>query len=155
VAKKMQVFYFADGKKVALEPVEDLIAQSKAVDDQLPKSVTLIKKGKEAAAGTRGTKDASLEYPVYSSDASGYIVALPEVRVQEESVEPSTKFANWLRKNKTRIVVIGQKRGQTIIRPVSGKGEDAIEIANEIYLAIKPAMSQPRFLRVIDRPVIS
>jgi len=51
--------------------------------------------------------------------------------------------------------VVGQKRGQTTLRPISGKGEDAITIANEIYVTIRPTMSQPRFLRLVDRPVVS
>jgi hypothetical protein len=156
VMEEMQLFYFADGKKVALKPVKDLIAQSDSADDPLPKSVTLTPREpvKEADSETTGVKNALPQYPVYTSGESGYMVALPEVRVQEQCVEPSPKFAAWLAKNEDRIEVVGQKRGQTIIRPLSGKGEDAIQIANEIYEEIEPAMSQPRFLRVVDRPQI-
>lgn len=158
MAKTKKLYFFADGKKVPLVAVTDLVAHGKAESNSLPSDVTFAsRKLHETAKSSqsRGRKKAETEYPVYSSKAGGYVVALPEVRVQEQSPNTSESFASWLNRNKDRVVVVGQKRGQTTLRPVSGKGEDAITIANEIYVAIRPMMSQPRFLRLVERPVVS
>jgi len=157
MAKKNKSYYFADGKKIYLTPMADLVAYSKVGEASPAENIRLVKKesfgvSTTSSDSTQIRKVSAREYPVYSCEAGGYMVALPEIRVLEQTMEPTAKFKDWLTKNKKRVRILEQKRGQSVLTPVSGTGEEAIEIANEIYLAIKPSMSQPRFLRIVDRP---
>jgi len=74
MAKKEQLYFFADGEKVPLVAVTDLVAHGKADSDSMPSVVTFAKRIlNEPTKGSqiRGLKRVETEYPIYFSKAGG------------------------------------------------------------------------------------
>jgi len=88
--------------------------------------------------------------PVFHAEGA-MLVALPEVRVEESSPERQQSVHRWLRQH-TRDAEIVEDRGDRIVlRPTSGRGQDALTLANHLTEQVGPEMAQPRFLRIVDR----
>jgi len=163
-------YYIAGGEKIPLEVDEGLVAVDTASSalraslkgkdrselarhgTDLAKGVVLVDREglPERLQHVLTGKEGML--PVYRHGSS-LIVVMPEVRVEDESEGATDRLHKFLAGSgvpASEIVEAGE--GRFVIKPRSGKGEDALELANAIAEKLEPAVSQARFLRIVRRP---
>jgi hypothetical protein len=90
-------------------------------------------------------------YPVYRA-AGGIIEALPEVRVEESRQARQVKLREWLKEHGDEVRIVSENDDRIVLEPVSGAGQDALQIANQLAAEIGPELAQPRFIRITPRP---
>lgn len=88
--------------------------------------------------------------PVYRSGGAR-IVAYPEVRVHLDEAGRA-ELLSAVKRSGVLADVAGEGDGDIVLRPTSGRGTDAIALANYVYEKLRPEMSQPRFVRIVPRP---
>jgi hypothetical protein len=88
-------------------------------------------------------------HPVFRADGA-MMIALPEVRVEESSVERQRALHRWIRQHGDEAEVVEDSGEKMLLRPPSGAGVDAITLANHLTEQVGPEMAQPRFLRVVE-----
>jgi hypothetical protein len=86
-------------------------------------------------------------FPVFRTEDGSLLAVLPEVRVEGSparlaEVSSSVAEAHVTEQTDERLVLV----------PDSGRGEDALRIANELAEAGDVDVSQARFVRVVARP---
>ncbi len=113
-------YYWAGGRKIALEPVAD----------------------PDVASG------ASTGNATFRAEDGSLITVLPEIRVESgdpavlDAVSSSLQDARVTRRTEERLV----------IEPASGRGEDALALANHLAESFDVEVAQARFRRVVPRP---
>lgn len=162
-------YYYAAGKRVDLHPASGFFAvdtDSRQLASALsPRERNLLtKRGRALKGGVRlysardlpeaiisRVKD-DLALPVFRH-GSTLIIVLPEVRVEHDGPKQTSALRQFLRKRKALAAEIVQEQdGQIVLRPSSGRGADALALANEISEALSPPLSQARFVRVVQKP---
>jgi hypothetical protein len=88
--------------------------------------------------------------PVFHAEGAR-LVALPEVRVEESSPQCQQALHHWLRQHGHEAEIIEDRGDRLVLRPTSGRGQDALALANELTEQVGPEMAQPRFLRIVNR----
>lgn len=159
-----EAYYYAGGRRRGLGE-SDLVAldlaavdaigegERDALRDQgrtLTGEVVLV--DREAAARVLGDRlrDASGVHPVYEAEGA-LVVVLPEVRVEGGA----DALDRVQRKAASTRTVVESDEGRLVLRPGSGRGEEALALANEIVESDESAgldLAQARFLRVTPRP---
>jgi len=89
-------------------------------------------------------------HPVFCAEAAK-LGAMPEVRVEESSPERQEVLRRWLREHSEEAVIVVDWGERIVLRPTSGRGQDAPALANHLTEQVGPEMAQPRFLRIVDR----
>src|SRR5688572_19268632 len=135
-------YYYAGGKRVDLAPAADLVA--------VPAGGTSVRVLKKDELGAAAGAAKSL-YPVFRAHGA-VMVALPEVRVEESRPAQWAKIDKWLEAHRDRVEVVSRDDDRVVLRPVSGSGEDALAIANELNEQVGPEMAQANFQRIVPRP---
>jgi hypothetical protein len=87
--------------------------------------------------------------PVFRSDGA-MMIALPEIRVEEPSRNGQRAVRRWLRDHGDVMQVVEDAGEKIVLKPTSGRGIDAINLANDLIEKIGPELAQPRFLRVVE-----
>jgi hypothetical protein len=87
---------------------------------------------------------------VYQTDDKSLLVVLPEVRV--ETTDPAKEQRLYDLVKQSDAVVAEAKRGRFVIRPSSGRGIDALALANRVVERVKPDIAQVRFVHIVPRP---
>ena len=167
--KKSAAYYYAGGKRVALETATDLVA----VDDarlaaQLPDllaSDDALQAGQSLRGGIRlihtkalaaGTFDAlkrtGVTQPVFRQDGT-ILIALPEIRVEDESEAKLDKVRKFAA-NQVEPIAEGAE-GRMTLQPLSAKGEDAMHLANTLIEQYELTSATPRFLRIVPNPDVA
>jgi hypothetical protein len=159
-------YYYASGKAVRLTPDEEWIAVDTRRSEAAVSPADLKALLRDASRPLRGDlvlvrRDALSSrqldalakqgaiHPVFHAGGA-MLVALPEVRVEESSPERRQAVHRWLRRH-TRDAELVEDRGDRIVlRPTSGRGQDALSLANDLTEQVGPEMAQPRFLRIVD-----
>ena len=78
---------------------------------------------------------------------------MPEVRVEFESGQHAAAL-RALGESKVPAEITNDAPDRLALRPRSGKGEDALDLANYIYEQhIRPAASSVRMLQIVPRPL--
>jgi hypothetical protein len=168
---RRRCYYYAGGERVDLEPADDLFAvgggtasvaaaipeAASAAGQPLTGGIRLLTReelGDAAAAGAGSDP----EFPVFRSHGA-IMVALPEVRVEESRKAHRARLRKWLADHSRDVAVVGGNGGDRddgderwVLRPVSGKGADALALANQLAEQVGPQVAQPRFIRVVPRP---
>jgi hypothetical protein len=165
--KPNKPYYYADGKRVTLEPAADLVAVDDArLAEKFP-DLTSLDSALQSATPLRGgirvvqrnqldantlerLQSAGVTQPVFRQGGAT-LVALPEIRIEddcESTLEEVRKFAV----DKVRPMT-GDDEGRLTLRPLSGDGGDALALANELVERFKPASVSPRFLRIVSGPL--
>jgi len=145
-------FVLCDTARAAGTDVDpDLLARVAADGTEVKPDLYLVEDGLLPADATAALEEAGALQPVFR-DASGALVGvLPEVRVdvgdatQEAGVRAAIEDLD-------EVEVVSDDPGRMVLRPTSGKGADALGIANGIWEAASPEMSQARMVRIVDRP---
>jgi hypothetical protein len=99
-------------------------------------------------------KERSALHPVYRYGDT-LLIVLPEVRVEGRSKAHQDRIRAFVENGSVRASVESRNDGQLILRPVSGKGSDALVLANAVHENLHPPMAQARFLRVVPSPVLT
>ena len=113
-------YYWAGGRKVALERVTD-------------------------PAGPSG---ASTDTATFRAEDGSLITVLPEVRVECEDPAVLDAVSSSLRDAR----VTQRTDERLVIEPTSGRGEDALALANHLAESFDLEVAQARFRRIIPRP---
>jgi hypothetical protein len=86
--------------------------------------------------------------PVYEAEDGSTLAVLPEVRV--ECADPAVLDA--VAASLSGATVTDRSEERLVIRPDSGRGEDALAIANRVHEGFAVDVAQARFRRVVPRP---
>jgi hypothetical protein len=160
-------YYYADGKRVALEPDPDHVAIDLRLAASRPLHLSVEKlkprmsvlPGGGVAVVPRALVPkqilAELEsigalQPVYRASGAR-IVTYPEVRVEVESGRREA-VVSAIQESGIPTEVGSEEHGKMVLRPKSGRGVDALSLANFIYERAHPPMAQARFMRIVPRP---
>lgn len=154
-------YYYAGGEKIELTPAEDLVAVKNQVLQALEGVASTV--GRALTDGLRLVAKHDLghalkelggpksEFPVFRSHG-GIVVALPEVRVEEGRKTHQARLEKWLTAHGDDVQVVSRGGDCMVLKPVSGSGQDALAIANDLAEQVGPEMAQARFIRVTPRP---
>lgn len=162
--------YHSQGKEISLEPAEFLVVDiaaafdaglEKAVMDRICVNARELRRNIMLISPDALTKDleeilddGGALHPVYRDPTGALVVALPEVRVEGASSEGRELIREEL-ESQSGVDVVRDELHRLVLRPASGRGLDALKLANRLYDIAKPASVQPRFLRAVDRPDVS
>lgn len=166
--RRGKTYYWAHGEKIPLDDAPQL-----AVDLPAATRASLWDGELAKAAGDTGTQvtrelvlvpadtlsrklrdqleEAGAVQPVFRSDDT-LLVVLPEVRV--ETHDPATAAAvqsvadDW----PADVEVEQPRPGRLVLRPASGRGKDALDLANRVAEEVRRATAQARFLHVVPDP---
>ncbi len=160
-------YYWAGDRKVLLDPATDWIAVdfarlgplSKGVQRRIGKHwhpralkgmIHLVSRGAvpDDVYATLESKSAIL--PVFRHGRT-LLVAFPEVRVEVDRTQ-RRKIKSMVKEDPQKATITEQRGGTVVLRPASGRGVDAITLANRLYESVHPRMAQARFLRIVPRP---
>lgn len=89
--------------------------------------------------------------PVFLHDDT-MIVVLPEVRVEIMTNPQRKRIYAFLEEEQHSVEVVSDRGERLVLRPTSGRGVDALDLANRLQEQIRPEMAQARFMRVLLRP---
>jgi hypothetical protein len=166
----MGAYYYASGQRVELETddehvavdrnaarragLEQQVATVPAVAGQSG-AVVVTPRSALSAEALATLRKAGAVQPVYRR-GRGTLVPLPEVRVEFDNPGQRQAVQKFLAADRTmpRHSVVDDSDDRLVIRPASGRGDDALTIANEIYEHAHPAASSVRFLQFVPKPTL-
>lgn len=168
--KPDELYYYADGKRIDLTPRDEVVAvrQGSVVEPgrleaRARKKVTAglrtlmqgwaLANTSSLTATSRAALEADGSLQRVFEATGAQLVALPEVRIEETRATHKRKLQNWLAKiAEAEVQSIDDDGEITILRPRSGRGEDAIRLASRIFEEAHPEAATPRFIRIVARP---
>lgn len=162
--------YYAGGQKVELDRdevyvavVEDaarragLDAQVETASKDSPRrggGVILAERSALDDKTIASLRDAGALQPVYRNKQA-VMVALPEVRVEFDTAEQHSAVMDVLTDRDALPNTISHSTDYgMVVQPVSGKGDDALKIANEIHERGHPAAASVRFIQFVPKPKV-
>ncbi|RIL07177.1 MAG: hypothetical protein DCC71_04175 [Proteobacteria bacterium] len=164
----MKRYYYAGGARVPLDRDRDRIAIdiSRARDAGLD---NLVAVAASAGARTLAGKVAVVPRKALGRDALGklrdekallpvyrhgttLLVPLPEVRVEFEAGQREKTLAA-LPSAPHDVEITDDVNDHVVLRPCSGDGDEAIDVANFVFEKVHPAAAAVRFVRFVPRPL--
>ena len=146
-AKAPGAYYYYAGKKIKLAPAHGMfVVDGSDVGQELTDGLRLV-----TAAQLKDHAADGKKFPVFKLDDS-FVVAMPEVRVEESRPKQLAILHKWLTAHKKVVEVVSRSGDRVVLKPVSGFGGDALAIANGLTEEVGPEMAQPRFVRLAPRP---
>lgn len=91
-------------------------------------------------------------HPVYQTEDDTTLIVLPEVRVELKDPAEQKRLQDLLAGSSTDAVLEETKPGRVVLHPKSGRGADALQLANQVVEEVHPEVAQARFVRVVRRP---
>jgi len=160
-------YYYASGQPVALALDEDWLAidtrkfpaagtsarlRAAILRDSRPLrgDLILVKRQAVPAKPLDALRRQGAVQPVFRAKRA-LLIALPEVRVEESSVEGQRALHHWIRQHGDEAEVVEDNGEKILLRPASGDGIDAIALANHLTEQVGTEMAQARFLRVLTQ----
>lgn len=106
-----------------------------------------------AADDADDADDATTEarLPVFRS-GSTLLVALPEVRVEDDDPQAMARLQAWLREGPGRAEVVESRPGRLTLRAGPTLAHDGVALAREVVERCGVASASPRLLRVTPAP---
>jgi ubiquinone biosynthesis protein UbiJ len=155
-------YYWAGGRKIHLEPAGDVVVDMdseaagqaastarslRAGGRALTGSMVMVSRAAAEEALGEAAASAPGVHPVYRAQDDTLIAVLPEVRVEGDArslqeIERALGAAHVTERTDERLV----------LAPDSGRGEDALALANRIAERGGADVAQARFIRVVARP---
>ena len=163
----MSESYYAGGRKVELDRDENYVAvvQQAAQEAGLDAQVeTASKDSQRGGAGVllversalddkmlTSLRDAGALQPVYRKDQA-VMVALPEVRVEFDTAEQRQSVMDVLAdKSALPHTILQSTDYSMVVAPASGRGEDALKLANDIQERGHPAAASVHFVQFVPK----
>lgn len=159
-------YYYARGRRIGIAPdskhvaVDGRRAAAAGIEvplealpsRRLPEGVLLAERSDlDPALATQLRRIAAL-LPVYHR-AEALLVPLPEVRVELEGSGQREAVMRSLASAPHPTEVSEPVENWLLIRPTSGSGDDAIDLANHLHETAHPAAASVRFLQVVAKPL--
>lgn len=117
----------------------------------LGKGLLLIDRGEFGEAEFARLREEPGVQPVFDA-AGALVVALPEVRVEESrGAREKSAVRSWL-KHRAVPLAIDEVDGRFTVHLESGRGRDALDLANALVEDLGPEMAQARFVRLVRKP---
>ena len=160
----MDRYFYAGGERHALEPVDGSLAidsrvaaaaglggavAALAIQSRLPGGVVLVERVDCAPELHRLLGQAGAIRPLYRS-GQALVVLMPEVRVEFDGARHEDAL-RLIERSKVPADITEDTQERLALRPRSGKGDDALDLANYIYEHVHPAASTVRMLQVVPR----
>jgi hypothetical protein len=169
--KRGDAYYWAGGRKVPLtastDVVVDLDSEAAAglepaqLDSLRAKgrtlSASLVMVARTDASEALGERCSTAPgvHPVFRSEDGTQIVVLPEVRVEGDDPDKLAAVVAGLGAGEgspTAAHVTERSDERFVLAPDSGRGDDALALANSLAESSDTDLSQPRFMRIVARP---
>jgi hypothetical protein len=77
---------------------------------------------------------------------------MPEVRVEFDTPDQRRSVKQLLSPQTPGVEITEDTPDRMVLRPASGRGEDALTLANRIHEAASPAAVSPRFVQFVPKP---
>ncbi len=163
----MSESYYAGGRKVELDRDDSYVAVVEDAAEQAGLDAQVKTATRDSQRGGGGVllvdrsaldekvltslRDAGALQPVYRNDQA-VMVALPEVRVEFDSAEEQQSVMDALAAKDAVPHKISQSTDYgMVVQPLSGKGEDALKLANDIQERAHPAAASVHFVQFVPR----
>lgn len=161
-------YYYAGGKRVALQPAADLVAIDDArLTERLPDlkasdaalrsgqslrgGIRLVQRDALAPASLARLQGAGVTQPVFRKGGA-VMIALPEIRIEDAAAQKLAAVRKFAASKKQSIT--DDADGRLTIQVRSTDGGDALALANDLVEHLKVASATPRFLRIVPGPVV-
>ena len=158
-------YYYAGGKRIPLELDPEHVAvdvgevgsrggrrpDPAAVEGavELRSGLYLVERSSLPADERRRLDQEDALLPVYQYE-DALVVILPEVRV-EIAEGSETEVHRFLEEADVPNQILTDKGTRLVVRPESGRGEDALRLANKLQESVPGEMAQARFLRRVPK----
>jgi hypothetical protein len=136
-------YYWASGEKIPLDTAPQIAVNTKAADEhglwQGELSDTATAKGTDIGRGLvilpSDAVPSGLRDRLDSTGASAPVYRAHDVRTAVERIDSDASVEE-------------SAPGRFVVKPSSGRGEDALHIANRLTEDVSPEAVQPRFVRI-------
>ena len=163
----MGAYYWAGGQKVELETddehvaIDQKLAERAGLDRELK---TAAQAGQRVGAGVLVAPRSSLEEGTLTSlreagalhsvykHRRAMVVPLPEIRIELDNPKQRRAVMSVLTERASDHSITEDTPEQMVLRPTSGKGDDALKLANNIYERAHPAAASVRFIQFVPKP---
>lgn len=159
-------YFYAGGKKHSLRPerawwaVNATLAKSKgfaASESQtrvLPGGMILVPRGEVPTRDVETLEQAGALQSVYSSGGT-IAIPLPEVRIEFDKRSQHDAALAALERAAFDQKMLSDRDGVIVVSLVSGRGDDALDLANYVYESARPAASAARMVQIVRKPDVS
>jgi hypothetical protein len=161
-----KAYYWAGGEKIPLQDTAQVAVDVRAAqraklwDGELAKAATdagskvtddlvLIPAAKLSPKLRDRLEEAGAVQPVFRYDDGTLLVVLPEVRVETKDPTTAAALQSVVKDWASDVDVEQPKPGRFVLKPASGRGEEALELANHVSEQVDPDAAQARFLRIV------
>ncbi|MBN2371367.1 MAG: hypothetical protein JXO72_12865 [Vicinamibacteria bacterium] len=161
-----RIYYYAGGQKVAIDLDEEHVCVDLARVENgppalrewlkrenpkpLPGRLALVDRGDVPEEILKALDERSALQSVYRH-GDALIVVLPEVRIEVDEKQ-RRRLSTFAARGPAPAVIESDKAGSLVMRPLSGKGADALALANSLHEKLNPPLAQARFLRITRKP---
>ncbi len=158
-------YFYAGGKQIPLKPDPDHFAvdiERASSGDVEPLAPAILEKARELrqhlylversavpAGVEERLEEAGALHPVFEYQDS-LLIVLPEVRV-EVATEKISEVQHFLEKAEIRTQIVKDRGNRLVLRPDSGRGVDALRLANDLQEKGSVEMAEARFLRMVPK----
>ncbi len=158
--------FYAGGERHTLEPAGDWLAidtraasaaglssevAALQVESKLPSGIILVARGAWPDELHARIDAAGAARSAYRSGRA-VVILVPEVRVEFDSGQHADVI-RALGESKVPAEITDDAPNRLALRARSGKGEDALDLANYIHEHVRPAASSVRMLQIVPRPL--
>jgi hypothetical protein len=163
----VESYYYAGGRKLALERDHEFVALDQAAAASSGVDVKALAGSEGARRGAAGVllvrsacldarqlhdlRKAGALLPVFRRDRA-ILVALPEVRVEFDDAKERKAVKALLAGKADGVSVTQDDSDLLVLRPSSGDADDALTLANQIHEDAGPAASSVRFIQFVPKP---
>lgn len=158
-------YYYAGGKRVSIEEDEAHVAIDRARADaagleyappsggsRLPGGVVVAEREQVGEPQLSKLRAAGALRPVYRH-REARIVALPEIRVEVDGARQRRAVLESIARAPHPVVIAEDAADRIVLRPSSGSGDDAIDVANYVFEEAHPAAASVRLVQFVPKPV--
>jgi hypothetical protein len=117
---------------------------------KLNRDVLLVQRAFVSGPQLEALEHAGAVHPVFRHGTS-LTVVLPEVRVEDPSPRRRQAVHQWLRKNADVAEIVHEQGDRIDLQPTSGRGADALDLANRLTEEVGPELAQARLLHIVER----
>jgi hypothetical protein len=149
-------YYYAGGRRIPLFPVGEVVLDRDSDAGRradalhgtpLTPSLVLLPEAEAVAALGEAFATSPGVHPVFRTEDGSRVAVLPQVRV-----EGSAETLDDLGRAATSARIAQRTEDRLVLEPASGRGEDALALANDLAERGGAEVCQARFLRLVKRP---
>ena len=164
----MDRYYYAGGQRVPIEADETQVAVDQGRADaaglrsmlarvagmggpRLPGGVILAPRSSLDENGMDRLRKAGALRPVYRHQGA-VMVALPEIRIEVDDEKQRKAVIASIPRAPHPVEISEDTEDRLVLRPKSGSGDDALDVANFVFEQAHPAAASVRFVQFVPKP---